>query len=260
MADAPTRDPFAPLRRLTPARIGLGRAGAGLPTAAMLDFQFAHARAQEAVREELDAPRLAAAIDTPAIVVESAAPDRDVFLRRPDLGRRLAAHSQLPARGDHDHDLVIVLADGLSAGAVHAHAPDTARALVQALDGWRLAPMVIVRQGRVAIGDEIGARLGARAVVVLIGERPGLSAADSLSAYLTWAPRPGRLDSERNCVSNIRPAGLPPSAAARKLAWLLTEARRLNFTGIDLKDREGDDALDSGPSWPGVSVFRPGTS
>jgi ethanolamine ammonia-lyase small subunit len=236
MAGAPASDPFAALRRLTPARIGLGRAGAGLPTAAMLDFQFAHACAQEAVREALDVTRLAAAFDGPTVVVDSAAPDRDVFLRRPDLGRRLGQGVKLPARDAYD--LAIVVADGLSAGAAQAHAPATAAALARLLEGWRIAPAAIVRHGRVAIGDEIGERLGARAVVVLIGERPGLSAADSLGAYVTWAPRVGRLDSERNCVSNIRPDGLPPQAAARKIAWLLGEARRLRFTGVELKDRE----------------------
>jgi ethanolamine ammonia-lyase small subunit len=229
-------DPFAALRRLTPARIGLGRVGSGLPTAALLDFQFAHANAREAVATRLDAEALAAELGWPSLILDSAAPDRETYLRRPDLGRRLAPGAAPLARGDYD--LAIVIADGLSAAAAQDHAAEVARALVVALGGWRIAPAAIVRQGRVAIGDEIGERLGAQTVVVLIGERPGLSAADGLGAYVTWAPRIGRLDSERNCVSNIRPDGLPPQAAARKIAWLLGEARRLGFTGVDLKDRE----------------------
>ncbi|HSZ51350.1 MAG TPA: ethanolamine ammonia-lyase subunit EutC [Caulobacteraceae bacterium] len=229
-------DPFAVLRRLTPARIGLGRVGSGLPTAALLDFQFAHANAREAVATSLDAEALADALGWPSLILDSAAPDRETYLRRPDLGRRLPPGAGPIARGDFD--LAIVIADGLSAAAAQSHAAEVTQALISALAGWRVAPAAIVRQGRVAIGDEIGERLGARAVVVLIGERPGLSAADSLGAYLTWAPRIGRLDSERNCVSNIRPDGLPPQAAARKIAWLLGEARRLSFTGVELKDRE----------------------
>lgn len=229
-------DPFALLRRLTPARIGLGRVGSGLPTASLLDFQFAHANAREAVAARLDAEALAGQLTWPSLILDSAAPDRETYLRRPDLGRRLAAGAAPLAQGDHD--LAIVIADGLSAAAAQGHAAEVAQALVAALGGWRIAPTAIVRQGRVAIGDEIGERLGARAVVVLIGERPGLSAADSLGAYVTWAPRTGRLDSERNCVSNIRPDGLSPQAAARKIAWLLGEARRLGFTGVELKDRE----------------------
>jgi ethanolamine ammonia-lyase small subunit len=233
MADA---DPFARLRQATPARIGLGRVGCGLPTTAMLDFQFAHARAKEAVRAGLDAEALAAELACECVIVDSAAPDREAYLRRPDLGRRLAPGARGLAAGEHD--LALVIADGLSARAVQAHAAKVANALLLALAGWSVAPVVIVRQGRVGIGDEIGERLRARAVAVLIGERPGLSAADSLGVYLTWAPKAGRLDSERNCVSNIRPGGLAPDAAARKIAWLLTEARRLGFTGVDLKDRE----------------------
>jgi ethanolamine ammonia-lyase small subunit len=240
MAEASTLDPFARLRAATPARIGLGRAGQSLPTGPMLAFQLAHARARDAVFDALDAEGLAGAVGPGARVVTSQAPDRETYLRRPDLGRRLdLALADLP-RGDHD--LAIVLADGLSARAL-AHAPDVVSALAAGLTGWRLAPIVIVRQGRVAIGDEIAERLGARSVVVLIGERPGLSAADSLGAYLTWDPKPGRLDSERNCVSNIRPEGLAPAAAAAKIAWLLTEARRLGFTGVALKDREGMETL-----------------
>jgi ethanolamine ammonia-lyase small subunit len=198
------------------------------------------------VATRLDAEALAAGLGWPSLILDSAAPDRETYLRRPDLGRRLAPGAAPLARGDYD--LAIVIADGLSAAAAQGHAAEVARALVATLGGWRVAPVVIVRQGRVAIGDEIGERLGARAVVVLIGERPGLSAADGLGAYVTWAPRIGRLDSERNCVSNIRPDGLPPQAAARKIAWLLGEARRLGFTGVDLKDRQAPILVDRSPS------------
>jgi ethanolamine ammonia-lyase small subunit len=229
------------LRRATPARVGLGRAGQGLPTAPMLAFQLAHARAIDAVHAELDLARMTEALAGACLCVDSAAPDRASYLRNPGLGRCLGAGSPALPRGDYD--LAIVVADGLSATAVHAHGADVVRALTARLDDWSLAPIVLARQARVALGDPIGEALGARCVVVLIGERPGLSAADSLSAYITWAPRPGRRDSERNCVSNIRaPDGLAPEAAADKIAWLLREARRLGLTGVALKDRQ--DSID----------------
>ena len=240
MADspAPLRDPFTALRRATPARIGLGRAGQGLPTAPMLAFQLAHARAQDAVHAALDVERLQAGLALPSRVVGSAAPDRDAYLKDPGLGRRLGPLTDPLPSGDHD--LAIVIGDGLSAVAVQAHAAGVVRALSDRLPDWTFAPIVIARQARVALGDEVGQALGARAVLVLIGERPGLSAADSLGAYLTWDPKPGRRDHERNCVSNIRsPDGLSYAQAAGKIAWLLTEARRLGFTGVALKDRQG---------------------
>jgi ethanolamine ammonia-lyase small subunit len=229
----PVHDPFAALRAATPARIGLGRAGQGLPTGPMLAFQLAHTRAREAVFVDLDAPALAAAMGPGTLIVSSQAQSREAYLRRPDLGRRLAVDAGLPGG---DADLAIVIADGLCAAAL-THAPAVVAALIPRLPDWRLAPLVVARQARVALGDEIAQRLGARCVLVLIGERPGLSAPDSLGAYLTWDPKVGRLDSERNCVSNIRPAGLPPAAAAAKLAWLLNEARRLGLSGVALKDR-----------------------
>jgi ethanolamine ammonia-lyase small subunit len=175
-------------------------------------------------------------------MVDSQAADRSTYLTRPDLGARLAPESAalLSVRGDRGPDLVIVLADGLSARA-QQHAPALLAALVPRLtqDGWRVNPLVIARQARVALGDEIGDRLGAAAVLVLIGERPGLSAADSLGAYLTWAPKVGRSNAERNCVSNIRPQGLTAADAADTLHWLLTEARRRRLTGVQLKDQSG---------------------
>ena len=239
MAEAPVQsgDPLEVLRRATPARVGLGRAGQGLPTAPMLAFQLAHARARDAVHAELDPERLIEALPRPATVVSSAAGDRAAYLADPNLGRRLAPGT--PALPFGEHDLAIVIGDGLSATAVHAHAALVGQGLYARLADLRIAPLVVARQARVAIGDPIGEGLGARLVVVLIGERPGLSAADSLGAYLTWGPRPGRRDSERNCVSNIRePGGLTPAQAADKIAWLIREALRLGFTGVDLKDRE----------------------
>ena len=236
MADPsePALDPFRWLRMATPARIGLGRAGQGLPTAPMLAFQFAHARARDAVDAVLDVEAIAAEVGRPVLIVDSAAPDREAYLRNPDLGRRLGKADL----GRGDYDLAVVIADGLSAQAANMHGATLARALIARLEGWSIAPIVLARQARVAIGDPIAEGLGARAVAVLIGERPGLSTPHSLSAYLTWAPRPGRLDSERNCISNIHePYGLSIDQAADKIAWLLIEARRLGFTGVDLKDR-----------------------
>jgi ethanolamine ammonia-lyase small subunit len=237
------------LRRYTSARVALGRAGNGLPTAAHLDFQEAHARARDAVWSALDIAALEGAVgalELPVRRVASTAPDRRSYLLRPDLGRRLtdqdaAALSEAAVPGS----FAVVLADGLCATGVQAHAPPLLAALLPGLReaGWRLAPLVIATQARVALGDAIGEALRAAAVAVLIGERPGLSATDSLGCYLTWAPRPGRTDAERNCISNIRPEGLPPTAAARKLLWLATAARRLGQTGVALKDEEPAPAI-----------------
>jgi len=229
-------DVWARLRQATDARIGLGRSGHGLPTGAMLALQHAHALARDAVHTPLSVETVTAALaglDT--IPVDSLAGERRTYLTRPDLGRRLAAESRERLHPG-DWDLAIVLADGLSPGAVAERGPAVARALLARLPGWRAAPIVVARQARVALGDEIGEQLGARMVVVLIGERPGLSAADSLGAYITWRPAVGRLDSERNCVSNIRPGGLPVDEAAARIAWLLTAAQGLQLTGVGLKD------------------------
>jgi ethanolamine ammonia-lyase small subunit len=236
-APPPFRDPFARLRAMTPARVGLGRSGDGLPTAPMLAFQLAHAAARDAVHAALDSDRLAAALAPRASIrVASQAVDRTTYLQRPDLGRRLAAEDAARLTPG-DWDLAIVAADGLSATAVHAHAPPLIAALAERLPGWRLAPVTIATQARVALGDEIGAALGARLALVLIGERPGLSAPDSLGAYLTWGPAVGTPDSARNCVSNIRPPhGLDYGRAADTLAWLMTEARARGLTGVALKD------------------------
>lgn len=237
MTEVPARDPFARLRGLTPARLGLGRAGEGLPTAAMLGFQIAHAQARDAVWAPFDPARVASALAPLATLeVASRAAGRESYLRRPDLGRRLeAASAERLAPGAWD--LAIVVADGLSAPAVHAHAAPVIQALTPRLTGLAMAPVTIASLARVALGDEIGERLGAAMVLILIGERPGLSAPDSLGAYLTWRPRVGRLDADRNCVSNIRPPeGLGYEPAADTLAWLIGEGRRRGLTGVALKD------------------------
>ncbi len=230
-------DPWAAVRGHTRARVGLGRVGDALPTDVVLDLAEAGALARDAVHDALDVEGVTGALgDLPWVEVDSRAADRATYLQRPDLGRRLdpASAAALP-RGEHD--LAVVLADGLSARAVHAHAAPTLHALLDRLDGWSLAPVVVARQARVALGDEVAQCLGARAVVVLIGERPGLSAPDSLGAYLTWAPAVGTLDSARNCVSNIRPPhGQSVEQGAATLARLLVGARRRGMSGVALKD------------------------
>src|SRR5579864_5514307 len=229
------------LRRFTPARVALGRVGNGLPTAAHLDFQAAHAAARDAVHAELDVAALCADLTASGlanIAVHSEAPDRRTYLLRPDLGRRLRApdRASLPSTPGA---FLFVICDGLSATAVQSHAVTLLRHALPMLGG-AMAPIVVAQQGRVALGDDIGEAMSADAVAVLIGERPGLSAADSLGIYLTWQPRRGRTDAERNCISNIRPGGLPPAAAADKLLWLIAEMRRLHLTGVALKDEQRD--------------------
>lgn len=232
-------DPWARFRQATRARIGLGRAGDGLPTVALLEFQLAHARARDAVHGAVDFDRLAGEIAPhPVLQVHSAAGDRTTYLRRPDLGRRLDEAGRI-ALPKGDWDIAFVIADGLSAAAVEAHAVPLLRACLERLAGLKVAPVVLASQARVALGDEVGALLGARLVAVLIGERPGLTAADSLGVYLTWDPKPGRMDSERNCISNIHGDGLPVAVAAGKLCWLATEAARLKLTGVGLKEDAG---------------------
>ena len=221
------------LRMFTPARVSLGRTGHSLPTADLLRFQLDHARARDAVFQELDP----AALGLPHILLRSAAGDRITYIRRPDLGRTLSAESRARLeRGSWD--AAIVVADGLSAAAIQRHAASLLKELTPRLreQGWRIAPLTVVLQGRVAIGDEIGAALGAQLVAVLIGERPGLSAPDSLGIYLTWDPRSGRTDAERNCLSNIRAEGITYSAAAERLLVLMREARARKLTGVGLKE------------------------
>ena len=230
------------LRDFTPARVDLGRTGHSLPTAELLNFQFAHARARDAVHLPLDTNSLVVELQQkglPAIVLASAAPDRATYLRRPDLGRRLNASSREKLAGvKPGFDAAFVIADGLSALAVHRHAGPLLDHVLSKLD-WRIAPVVIACQGRVAIGDEIGEMLGASLAIVLIGERPGLSSPDSLGVYLTWQPRLGRTEAERNCISNIRTEGLSYELAAHKLLFLMTEARHRKLSGVDLKENAG---------------------
>jgi ethanolamine ammonia-lyase small subunit len=241
-------DPWVPLRRLTGARIALGRAGGSLPTAPLLEFQLAHARARDAVHLAFDAEEVQRQLQEcghAVMQVHSEAESRGVYLRRPDLGRRLdlpsrAALTRLAAAGS-GCDAVFVIGDGLSPLAIHRHAVTVLERAWQALAqrGWRLAPVVVAGQSRVALGDEIGALLQAEQVAILIGERPGLSAADSLGIYLTYGPHVGRTDAERNCISNIRPEGLGYEAAVQILVRLMVRARQLRLTGVGLKD-EGD--------------------
>jgi ethanolamine ammonia-lyase small subunit len=245
---APAREIWQALRATTPARIGLGRAGDALPLRAVLDLQLDHARARDAVHAALDADQLAAELAPLEIVqVRSAAPDRPTYLRRPDLGRRLAEGTSLP--DGPGCDVLFVIGDGLSATGVQAGAAALVRACIAQVPELTIGPVVIARQARVALADEIGERMRARVVAMVIGERPGLSVADSLGLYLTFAPRVGRADSERNCISNIHGAGgLSPDQAAQTLGWLLREALRRGLSGVDLKDDQPH--LSSSPSRP----------
>lgn len=250
-------DPWNDLRALTSARIALGRAGGSLPTAEVLGFSAAHAAARDAVWAELDLDRLEAELapmNLPVLQVASSAPDRVTYLRRPDLGRRLDETSAIrltQAAPPGGCDVALVIGDGLSAVAAQAHASAVAIDLAARLlsRGIRLGPLSLVRQARVAIEDPIGAALGARAAVILLGERPGLGSPDSLGAYLVFGPRPGRTDAQRNCVSGIRPEGLPVPAAAELLGWLVGEALRRGLTGVELKDERGllGEGLSFGP-------------
>lgn len=235
-------DRWDALRRLTAARIGLPRAGASLATAPLLDFRLAHARARDAVHAPFAQARLhqdLASLGLPVASVASAVVDRHAYLMRPDLGRRLApeADAALAAQAGR-YDLAVVVTDGLSAQAVERHAVPVLAAVLPALaaEGWRVAPLVVVRHGRVAVGDAVAAVLGAESVVVLIGERPGLSAPDSMGAYLTFAPRETTTDADRNCLSNIRPDGIAYADAAFKLTHLLREMRTRRLSGVMLKD------------------------
>jgi ethanolamine ammonia-lyase small subunit len=241
-----TSDAWQRLRSATPARIALGRAGGSLPTREWLDFKSAHASARQAVHEPFAAEQVAgelAALGVEVVIVDSAAGDRLTFLQRPDLGRRLHPESEQRLRAavpaNRAPDLAIIVSDGLSALAVHRQVPPLLQSLLPKLVGehWSLAPIVIARYGRVALQDRIGQLLGAQLAVILIGERPGLGSPDSLGAYLVYAPRSGNTDANRNCVSNIRPEGLPWDAAAETILYLLTEARRRRLSGIPLKDQ-----------------------
>ncbi|WP_319529925.1 ethanolamine ammonia-lyase subunit EutC [uncultured Cohaesibacter sp.] len=243
MSDLIELDPFRRFREVTRARIGIGRTGDGIPTKAVLDFQLAHARARDAVHGQVDfvamADRLA---PLPTLNLRSKASDRLTYLSRPDLGRELD-ESSLEDAPEGPFDVAFVIADGLSASAVEAHAEAVLKESLALLKGLTIAPVVLAEQARVAFGDEAAAALGARLVVVLIGERPGLTTPSSLGAYLTYSPRKGRLDSERNCISNIHDDGLSHQAAAHKIDWIVREAIRLQLTGVDLKENSSDASL-----------------
>lgn len=251
-------NPWERLNAFTDARIGLGRAGVSLPTSKLLAFQLAHAQAQDAVHCPLDVAALsteliqALNLSEAPLRLHSHAQDRAMYLQRPDYGRRLndetREYLQHAAVSQQRFDLAVVVVDGLSALAVQQNSGPFLSALYQMMSSdaadWQLAPLTLVEQGRVAIGDEIGALLNADAVMVMIGERPGLSSPDSLGLYLTWAPAPGLKDDRRNCISNVRPAGLQVEEAARRFFLLLKEARQRKLSGVKLKDRSEDDVLE----------------
>ncbi|TVP91662.1 MAG: ethanolamine ammonia-lyase subunit EutC [Pseudomonadaceae bacterium] len=255
-------NPWRRLREFTDARIGLGRAGISLPTSELLAFQLSHAQARDAVHFPLDVDALCGQLAglqglpsaSSPLRLHSQAADRITYLQRPDLGRLLSADSrqQVLALSDatatQSSDLAIVIVDGLSSLAVQQNAVPFLTELLPRLANekqpWQLAPVSVVEQGRVAVGDDIGELINARAVLVLIGERPGLSSPDSLGLYLTWSPQAGLNDAARNCISNVRPAGLSYTEAARRVLYLLREARRLQLSGVKLKDRTEDDVIE----------------
>ncbi|WP_119740861.1 ethanolamine ammonia-lyase subunit EutC [Pseudomonas sp. Larv2_ips] len=248
-------NPWLELRRLTPARIALGRTGTSIPTSAQLDFQFAHAQARDAVHLPFDHEGLSSQMaerGRESLLLHSAAVDRHMYLQRPDLGRRLSDESaqslrDYAAANPGGVDLAVVVADGLSALAVHKHTlPFLTRMEEQThAEGWSLSPVILVEQGRVAVADEIGQLLGAKMVVILIGERPGLSSPDSLGLYFTYNPKVGLTDAYRNCISNVRLEGLSYGMAAHRLLYLMKEACRRQLSGVNLKDEAQVQTIES---------------
>ncbi|WP_242201767.1 MULTISPECIES: ethanolamine ammonia-lyase subunit EutC [unclassified Pseudomonas] len=248
-------NPWLELRRLTPARIALGRTGTSIPTSAQLDFQFAHAQARDAVHLPFDHEGLSSQMaerGRDSLLLHSAAVDRHMYLQRPDLGRRLSDESaqslrDYAAANPGGVDLAVVVADGLSALAVHKHTlPFLTRMEEQThAEGWSLSPVILVEQGRVAVADEVGQLLGAKMVVILIGERPGLSSPDSLGLYFTYNPKVGLTDAYRNCISNVRLEGLSYGMAAHRLLYLMKEACRRQLSGVNLKDEAQVQTLES---------------
>ncbi|WP_077530031.1 ethanolamine ammonia-lyase subunit EutC [Vreelandella utahensis] len=250
------------LQAFTDARIGLGCTGVSLPTHQLLAFQMAHAQARDAVHWPLNVEALCEqvmAIESPFTIepplqLQTQAADRMTYVQRPDLGRVLSSESRQRLHQQTEQpatasDLAIVMVDGLSALAVQTHAPPFLEALLGELEAdehrdWQLAPLTVVQQGRVAIGDDVGELLNARAVLVLIGERPGLSSPDSLGLYLTWGPCRGLTDADRNCVSNVRPAGLRYPEASSRVVHLLSESFRRQLSGVQLKERTDDDVIE----------------
>ncbi|MFJ2409399.1 ethanolamine ammonia-lyase subunit EutC [Pseudomonas sp. SDT2931_S440] len=248
-------NPWLELRRLTPARIALGRTGTSMPTGAQLDFQFAHAQARDAVHLPFDHAGLSSQLaerGRDSLLLHSAAVDRHSYLQRPDLGRRLSDESVQALRDYAEAnpggvDLAVVVADGLSALAVHKHTLPFLTRMEEQTDaeGWSLSPVILVEQGRVAVADEVGQLLGAKMVVILIGERPGLSSPDSLGLYFTYNPKVGLTDAYRNCISNVRLEGLSYGMAAHRLLYLMREACRRQLSGVNLKDEAQVQTLES---------------
>lgn len=241
------KDAWTSLQSFTPARIALGRAGVAIPLKENLAFKLAHAHARDAVYASLDTGNLLPALQSfqlPVYLLHSNARSRSMYLQRPDYGRKLHGSSveQLKLHIEEKYDVAIVLADGLSAHAINTNAVAVLKSLIQLLrvSKFSIAPITMVEQGRVAVADEIGHQLHAKLVVILIGERPGLSAVDSIGAYITYKPRPGLTDEARNCISNIRPGGLDPAQAAFKIHKMIAAALQQQLTGIRLKE---DDAL-----------------
>jgi ethanolamine ammonia-lyase small subunit len=232
---------WSALRRFTPARIAIGRAGGSVPTSALLDFRIAHARARDALTRPLNEENLIEALANASGIevlrLTSAARSFDEYLLRPDLGRRLSEDSrQLLEHHAGNSDLAIIVTEGLSTLAVETHAAAVVAKLVPRLRDWKLAPLCFVRRGRVAVQDDVGEILGAKVALILVGERPGLVSPDSLGAYLVHNPKRGNTDAQRNCVSNISAHGLSAEAAAAKLHWLLSESRSRRISGVALKD------------------------
>ncbi|WP_197678919.1 ethanolamine ammonia-lyase subunit EutC [Pseudomonas arsenicoxydans] len=248
-------NPLLELRRLTPARIALGRTGTSMPTSAQLDFQYAHAQARDAVHLPFDHAGLSAQLaecGRDSLLLHSAAANRDSYLQRPDLGRKLSDESAQTLRDyalahPGGVDLAIVVADGLSALAVHRHTLPFLTRMEEQIkaEGWSVTPAILVSQGRVAVADEIGELLGAKMVVILIGERPGLSSPDSLGLYFTYGPKVGLTDAYRNCISNVRLEGLSYGMAAHRLLYLMREACRRQLSGVNLKDEAQIHTLES---------------
>ncbi|RCW96995.1 ethanolamine ammonia-lyase subunit EutC [Marinomonas foliarum] len=254
-----TENAWSKLNAFTDARVGLGRSGISVPTKHLLAFQLAHAQAIDAVHTQLDSGALSKALleqdwakdwtkNCPPLMLHSRATDRATYLQRPDYGRRLDEESankldEHRASTTQDYDLAIVVVDGLSSLAIEQNTLPFLQALASHINDWKLTPICFVKQGRVAIGDDICERLNAKCVLVLIGERPGLSSPDSLGLYLTWGGKVGFTDAYRNCISNVRPAGLVYQEAARKAFYLLNEARTLKLSGVKLKDRSDDDLI-----------------
>ena len=242
-------DSWAGLKKWTDARIALGRTGGSVPVRRLLDFKLAHAKARDAVLQEFDAAGICEAARAvfagEILLLASKAEDRQTFLTRPDFGRALAPgaretlisfQEKQAAAGADAPELVIVISDGLSSLAAQEQAVAVLAALLPFLGEWKLGPLVVVPYARVALQDEVGYLLGARQALILLGERPGLGSPDSLSAYLVHTPKVGNTDAQRNCISNIRQAGLPPSDAAGKIAQLLRDSKLLGLSGVMLKE------------------------